>query len=385
MSGRFERVVRLVRAVRLVHASALAVSTVLAVTAAPAPTAVAAPAEPPGQPVSALLTRLRALYRQAEEATEAYDATDDKLKKQRARTDRLNEALADARIALTAGRAEAGRIAREQYRGSRGLSPYVQFLLSDSPRQAMDRGHEIRRAADHRANAVERLTDGERRAAGLAREAREALNKQLTLAAERKRQRDAVQERLGEVERLLASLDGAQLAALRRAEADGIGDAQRRLLASGALNGSLGGDRAPSEEGVKALEYAFQQVGKPYVWGAEGPDAFDCSGLTSQAWAHAGDVIPRTSQEQWKTLPKVPLNELRPGDLVLYFEGATHVALYVGHGQVVQAPRPGDVVKVSPIATNPLLGAVRPDAGEPPVVEMVDYVPPAAGTFASDI
>lgn len=373
MSGRFVRVVRVARA------SALAVSTataVLALTAAPAPKAFAAPAEPPGQPVSALLTRLRALYRQAEEATEAYDATDDKLKKQRARTDRLNEELADARIALTAGRDEAGRIAREQYRGSRGLSPYVQFLLSDDPRQAMARGHEIRRAAGRRADAVERLTDGERRAAVLAREAREALGAQQTLAAERKRQRDAIQERLGEVERLLASLDGEQLAALRRAEADGIGDAQSRLLASGALSGA----QAPSEDGIRALDFAFRQVGKPYVWGAEGPDAFDCSGLTSQAWAHAGDVIPRTSQEQWKTLPKVPLNQLRPGDLVLYFEGATHVALYLGRGQVVQAPRPGDVVKISPIAANPLLGAVRPDAGKPP---MTGYAPPAASALVS--
>ncbi|MEU3351713.1 C40 family peptidase [Streptomyces sp. NPDC037389] len=373
MSGRFVRVARVVRVGRVVRASALAVSTataVLALTAAPAPKAFAAPADPPGQPVSALLTRLRALYRQAEEATEAYDATDDKLKKQRARTDRLNEELADARIALTTGREEAGRIAREQYRSSRGLSPYVQFLLSDDPRQAMARGHEIRRAAGRRADAVERLTDGERRAAALAREAREALNAQQTLAAEQKRQRDAIQERLGEVERLLASLDGEQLAALRRAEADGIGDAQRSLLASGALSGA----QAPSEEGIRALDFAFRQVGKPYVWGAEGPDAFDCSGLTSQAWAHAGDVIPRTSQEQWKTLPKVPLNQLRPGDLVLYFEGATHVALYLGHGQVVQAPRPGDVVKISPIAANPLLGAVRPDAGKPP---MTGYVPPA--------
>ncbi|MDT0450931.1 C40 family peptidase [Streptomyces hesseae] len=378
MSGRFVRVVSVVRVVR---ASALAVSTataVLALTAAPAPKAFAAPADPPGQPVSALLTRLRALYRQAEEATEAYDATDDKLKKQRARTDRLNEELVDARIALTTGREEAGRIAREQYRGSRGLSPYVQFLLSDDPRQAMARGHEMRRAAGRRADAVERLTDGERRAAVLAREAREALNAQQTLAAEQKRQRDAIQERLGEVERLLASLDGEQLAALRRAEADGVGDAQRRLLASGALSGA----QAPSEEGVRALDFAFRQVGKPYVWGAEGPDAFDCSGLTSQAWAHAGDVIPRTSQEQWKTLPKVPLNQLRPGDLVLYFEGATHVALYLGHGQVIQAPRPGDVVKISPIAANPLLGAVRPDAGKPP---MTGYVPPAVSALVSAI
>jgi cell wall-associated NlpC family hydrolase len=72
-------------------------------------------------------------------------------------------------------------------------------------------------------------------------------------------------------------------------------------------------------------------------------------------------MIPRTSEEQWKELAHVPLNTLRPGDLVVYFPRATHVALYIGDGLVIQAPRPGGVVKISPIAANPILGAVRPD------------------------
>lgn len=116
------------------------------------------------------------------------------------------------------------------------------------------------------------------------------------------------------------------------------------------------------------------------MWGAEGPGSFDCSGLTSQAWAHAGRSIPRTSQEQWAQLPKVPLDELRPGDLVVYFPTATHVALYVGDGKVIQAPRPGAKVKVSPIAANPLLGAVRPDPDGAPLAEFTaPPVPEASG------
>jgi cell wall-associated NlpC family hydrolase len=103
------------------------------------------------------------------------------------------------------------------------------------------------------------------------------------------------------------------------------------------------------------------QLGKPYQWGAAGPAAYDCSGLTSQAWGHAGTPIPRTSQEQWARLKKVPLNDVRPGDLVVYFPEATHVAMYVGDGKVVEAPRPGEKVEVSPLASHPVLGAVRPD------------------------
>ncbi|MEV0503483.1 C40 family peptidase, partial [Streptomyces spectabilis] len=148
--------------------------------------------------------------------------------------------------------------------------------------------------------------------------------------------------------------------------------AQRELVASGAL-GAPGARRAPSARGERAVRYAVAQIGKPYEWGAEGPASFDCSGLTQRAWGAGGREIPRTSQEQWARLPRVPLRQLRPGDLVVYFPKATHIALYLGDGLVVHAPRPGAKVKVSPLAANPLLGAVRPDRGATPVP---DYRPP---------
>ncbi|GAA3812899.1 hypothetical protein GCM10022206_59210 [Streptomyces chiangmaiensis] len=97
-----------------------------------------------------------------------------------------------------------------------------------------------------------------------------------------------------------------------------------------------------------------------------GPGGVRLPGLTSRAWEHAGQTIPRTSQEQWARLPHVSPNELRTGDLVVYFPKATHVALYLGDGKAVQAPRPGTKVKVSPIAANPVLGAVRPDPNAGP-------------------
>jgi cell wall-associated NlpC family hydrolase len=208
-----------------------------------------------------------------------------------------------------------------------------------------------------RIETVERLQETERRTDGLARKARKALDGQLSLAERQKKERDEVRGRLKDVEVLLASLSPDQLAKLARLEKSGVTEAQQKFVASGALSSA----RPPTREGEKAVRYAVDQIGKPYVWGAEGPGAYDCSGLTSQAWGHAGRPIPRTSQEQWAQLPHIPLNDLRPGDLVIYFPKATHVALYLGDGLVVQAPRPGTDVKVSPIAANPLLGAVRPD------------------------
>ena len=120
-------------------------------------------------------------------------------------------------------------------------------------------------------------------------------------------------------------------------------------------------NRAPSAAGTRALAFATAQIGKPYVWGAEGPDSYDCSGLTSQAWAAAGLPIPRTSQEQWRLLPHVSLADMRPGDLIIYYKDASHVAMYAGGGKILQAPRPGRDVTLSEAGAMPVLGVVRPD------------------------
>ncbi|WP_433572388.1 NlpC/P60 family protein [Streptomyces sp. CA-251247] len=319
--------------------------------------------------VPQMLTRLRTLYVQAEEAGEAYNATEEQLKAQQARTAALGRELAAARNALADSRGDAGRLAREQYQGRSELSAYVRLLLAPDPQHALDEDHLMERAAADRLATTDRLEKGARRASALAAASRAALDKEQTLAARQKRARDTAAVRLKAVEEMLASLSPEEVAALTALEESDTAEAQEKILASGVLDG----ERMPTEEGGKALRYAVEQIGKPYLWGAEGPGSYDCSGLTSEAWAAAGRAIPRTSQDQWEELPKVPLRSLRPGDLVIYFPGATHVALYLGDGMVIQAPRPGATVKVSPIAANPLLGAVRPDPKGSPLEE---YTPP---------
>ncbi|MFJ1697682.1 NlpC/P60 family protein [Streptomyces sp. NPDC088252] len=323
---------------------------------APAPTA-------GNTSVAQLLTQLQKLYQQTEEATETYNGTAAELKKRTTEAKRLNASLAAARSALSDSHDQAGQLAREQYQGRSGFSSYLQLLLARDPEHLLDQEHVLRRAAAERAATVKRLTGAEERAHDLATESRKVLDRQQVLAARQRKQRDDVRSRLRSVEAKLATLSAAQLAELSRLEQQGMAKAQGALVTSGALSST----RPPSEAGGAAVRYAIGQIGKPYVWGAEGPDSFDCSGLTSQAWAKAGRAIPRTSQEQWGQLPKVPLNALRPGDLVIYFPKATHVALYIGNGLVVQAPRPGSQVKVSPVASNPLLGAVRPDPQSEPL------------------
>ncbi|MET7445766.1 C40 family peptidase [Streptomyces sp. NPDC005508] len=333
--------------------------------------AVAEPSGPPPAPgpaagapqsVAGLLKQLQTLYRQAEEAGEVYNRTEVELRKRTAEARKVHAELARARAALGAGRRDAGRLARDQYQGRTDFSVYMQLLLSDDPSRALEQSHVIERAQAGRSAVVDRLTGAEKHAEVLEAKSRKAREQQRLLAARQKQQRDTVQTRLKGIEAMLASLSAEQLAAVAALEEKNIGAAQDALTASGALSSV----RPPTEEGGAAVRYAVEQIGKPYVWGAEGPDSYDCSGLTSQAWSAAGRDIPRTSQEQWAELPKVPIGSLRPGDLVVYFPKATHVALYIGNGLVVQAPRPGATVKVSPLASNPLLGAVRPDPdGEP--------------------
>lgn len=115
---------------------------------------------------------------------------------------------------------------------------------------------------------------------------------------------------------------------------------------------NMAGGTGGSAQARKAAEIALQQLGDPYVWGAEGPGSFDCSGLTQYAANAAGVNIPRVSQDQYRLLPKVPAGDIQPGDLIFpssSFEGGLpgHVMMYIGNGQVVHAPRRGETVEVT--------------------------------------
>ena len=118
---------------------------------------------------------------------------------------------------------------------------------------------------------------------------------------------------------------------------------------------------ATSPGAATAVRAALSQLGVPYRFAAASPgQAFDCSGLTMWAWAQAGVSLPHFAASQYGMLPHVPLDQLQPGDLVFFYSDLHHVGLYIGNGMMVQAPRTGDVVKVSPLAGRNLVGAARP-------------------------
>ena len=114
----------------------------------------------------------------------------------------------------------------------------------------------------------------------------------------------------------------------------------------------------------KAVQYAYDQLGCPYVYGGTGPcaDGFDCSGLTMEAWAYAGVSIPRTSYEQWDDLPSVSIADVQPGDILVFLDGG-HVGLYVGDNKLIDAPQTGldvELVSFTGWYRANLVGIVRP-------------------------
>ncbi|MEV4178801.1 C40 family peptidase [Nonomuraea sp. NPDC049709] len=121
----------------------------------------------------------------------------------------------------------------------------------------------------------------------------------------------------------------------------------------------------PGEQVAAVLAYAHAQLGKPYLWGAEGPAAFDCSGLTMRAYQAAGITIPRVAADQWRHGPPIPAGQEEPGDLVFFrmeADGPGHVGLVLGGGQMIHAPNRRTVVKIDSYHRQDLIGFTRPPA-----------------------
>ena len=118
-----------------------------------------------------------------------------------------------------------------------------------------------------------------------------------------------------------------------------------------------------SSEGQAVANAAYSKIGSPYAFGAAGPDAFDCSGLTMWAWSTVGVSIPHSAGSQYSSLPKVPLDAVMPGDIIYYGNVSPHVAIYIGNGQIVHARHPGPGGEVQPDSMygyDRPWGAVRP-------------------------
>ncbi|MFF7976526.1 NlpC/P60 family protein [Streptomyces sp. NPDC007905] len=318
----------------------------------------ATPTPPPSKDLEKVREKLDRLYHDAAVATDSYNAAEERTKEQSARIVALAKKIVAGQRKLEKLKDQAGAAARAQYR-SGGLPPTAQFLLSDDPQQFIDGAGTVLNGQRATTKLIAEMTRTQKELQGYADDASaqwEKLdaNRRAKAAAQKK-----IKQQIAEAEELESRLEKKEKERLAALEQEAAHKAQTRWLDTGILKEI---DSKASQQGRKAVEFATAQLGKPYVWGAEGPDSYDCSGLTSHAWADAGHPIPRTSQEQWKQLEHVDIKDMRPGDLIIYFDDASHVAMYVGDGAIIHAPRPGRTVTVAGAGSMPILGVVRPDA-----------------------
>ena len=330
---------RLNRAARGVVAGVLVAAAVLSMPAVPA---VADPAPAPAPDPAKTAAEVRELSRQAEVITEQWHLATDRLFARRADADRARSdaaaatATADqARSAQRTFRAQVDLLTSATFEGVR-ISSLTAMLISDSPQQFMEQMSALDVLAVSNRAAMDKLS------AAVAR------TEQAELAATDAETRAAVAEL--DAGRIAGDVDRARLAMSRQIDLVQVrlgrltADEFARYASEGVTDFPL--DIAGDGVGIRALRAALTRQGAPYIWGAEGPGTFDCSGLMMWAYRQAGVILPRGSWDQAKVGTAV-FSGLLPGDLIALYSPVSHIGMYVGNGLYINAPQSGDVVKVA--------------------------------------
>ncbi|MFF1811035.1 NlpC/P60 family protein [Streptomyces sp. NPDC058251] len=287
------------------------------------------------------------LYAQAEKATEAYNKADERADSLREQVSTAQDEIARQQERINTMRDALGSLAGAQYR-SGGIDPSLALLFSDDPGDYLDKAAALDRITAHQAGE---LTDLQLAMRDLAQKREEASGKLADLERSRKavaQNKRTVERKLAKARQLLNSLPDEVRAAYGRASRSGRADMP-----------DLGDTLPASGRAAAALAAARSALGRPYVWGANGPGGFDCSGLMQWTYAQAGVGLPRTSQAQRYAGRQVPLSQARPGDLVTYRSDASHIAMYMGNGQVIHAPYPGAPVRYDPVGMMPISSVTR--------------------------
>ncbi|MFJ4120209.1 NlpC/P60 family protein [[Kitasatospora] papulosa] len=343
--------------------------------------ATAAPAEPKPS-IEEVQKKVDALYRQAGTATQQYNKAKAASAEQRSKVDALLEAAAKRADKLNETRRELGSYAAAQYRGG-SIAPTATFFLADDPQSYFDQDQLMARMTSRQQKAVADFRTQQKEAAAKRAEATKSLETLTASQASLRTSKQQVQTKLTEARTLLSQLTAEEKARLAELERKKEAEAERKadeLARQQAAKEKAAADEAPktntgsgtgtgtgtgsgsgySSKAEKVLAFARAQIGKPYVWGATGPSSYDCSGLTQAAWKAAGVDLPRTTWDQVKVGTRVSTANLRPGDLVFFYDDISHVGIYKGGGMMIHAPKPGANVREESIYYMPIYGSVRP-------------------------
>ncbi len=297
----------------------------------PATNSLAAPTTAQGRHTAAeLQTRL-------EKATEDYNTASVLLGRSQAREKELRTEAARQSKKVDTYTAAVSKFAASVYRGAR-IDVMSSLVQTGSPQTFLDQMSMLDNLSRTQRQEINQLKDARKQLAKSQTKIKGELVDQAKNAA-------TLRARKASIERDLAKLN----ASLPRAA--------RSRSGGGVIGGSYTG---PATGNARiALRVAYAQLGKPYVWGAAGPNSFDCSGLTMYAWGAAGVKLPHSSRLQYSSGPHVSRSALQPGDLLFFYSPIHHVAMYVGNNQMIHASTFGQPIKIAPIQSN-YVGAVRP-------------------------
>lgn len=290
--------------------------------------------------------RVDRLSRLADTAEGRHQVAQSSLRKQRTRVRTLTAGVQRHQRLIDSLRTQVVSAVVDQYGGGgasvlpTALPPASEQLLTNVTVVSEDTGGRTEAMA---ASGVRVQRLAKQRSSTRARVA--GLRRTETVLGARESRADA---RLATASNVLRGLE--ERAAARRAQRAAAQQADQQTEQSGKVSSGAGA----------VVAFAKAQVGKSYVYGASGPDSFDCSGLTTMAWKQAGVSLPRVSTAQYSAGTRVSESELQPGDLVFYYTPISHVGVYIGDGQVVNALNPGSGVQVSGLKDMPYVGAVRP-------------------------
>jgi cell wall-associated NlpC family hydrolase len=324
------------------------------------------------QDVESVQTRVDALYHQAEVASERYNDARLEMKRARTRLGALESDLHRQQSRVDDVRKQVAAAVVTQYQGQ-ALSSTTQVLLSDDPDSFLSQLSTISEYNDQQsqimADFAVQAKQLELREAAAEREVRRIAETKKRLGVEKAE----IDDKAARAKRLLGTLKAEEAAKARAAaRASRSADRAAASAASAAAPAAPTAPAAPaatapasssapaSGRAAAAVAYALAQVGDAYVFGAAGPSAFDCSGLTMMAWQQAGVSLPHSSSAQMGSGTPVSQSELQPGDLVFYYSPVSHVGMYIGGGRIVNALNPGAGVAISDVNSMPYSGAVRP-------------------------
>ncbi|MFG3076798.1 NlpC/P60 family protein [Streptomyces sp. NPDC048225] len=312
----------------------------------------AAPSEKPSK--DEVKAKVDKLYEEAEQATEKYNGAKEKQEKLQKEISIIQDNVARGQEELNELRDGLGSMASAQYR-SGGIDPSLQLFLSADPDNYLDKASTLDQLSGQQVEALKKIQVKQRDLAQQRSEASEKLKDLSATRTELGKKKKQVQGKLSSAQKLLNTLTAQERSALQEEEQRSNRASERQVL--------TGGKSTPASGRAGAAFAAAQgKIGTPYVYGATGPSSFDCSGLTSWAYAQAGVGIPRTSQAQANYGTRISsMSQLQVGDLVFFFSDLHHVGLYAGNGQVLHAPRTGTNVRYESMSTigGPFMFGVR--------------------------